>query len=1571
MDGPSKRPEALSFETLIDSLICLYDECCNSTLRKEKCIAEFVESVKTVIGKAKKLRLCRDDFEVLKVIGKGAFGEVAVVRMRGIGEIYAMKILNKWEMVKRAETACFREERDVLVYGDRRWITNLHYAFQDEKNLYFVMDYYIGGDMLTLLSKFVDHIPESMAKFYIAEMVLAIDSLHRLGYVHRDVKPDNVLLDMQGHIRLADFGSCLRILPDGSVASNVAVGTPDYISPEILRAMEDGRGRYGKECDWWSLGICMYEMLYGTTPFYSERLVDTYGKIMSHQDMLDFPDDEIDWVVSEEAKDLIRQLICSSDVRFGRNGLSDFQSHPFFEGIDWNTIRDSSPPYKPEVSSPEDTSNFDVDVCEDDFTPCFQETQPPRVLAAFTGNHLPFVGFSYTHGSLLSDARSLTDEIRAIAQRCQGDAELMEKSVDGFMVELENEKAELVQKLKEAQIIIAQHVAENPRTDEDRNYEATIAQLKDEIQILNKRLEDEAVAQQQQKPKDEIVVESEKKVKELKERNKQLVMEKSEIQRELDNINDHLDQVLVEKATVVQQRDEMQAELADVGDALLTEKDTVKKLNEESEKAKKQTTELEEKLKAVEAEKIILIKKQEEVTLEARKSVENDDHLSEEVVAAKKNIATLQSANEEKEAEIKKLKQRMEEERASHTAQSEQEMKQLEAHYERAQKMLQDNVEQMNVENRGLRDEIEKLSQQMAALPRGALTEQQLLELFNWVNEEKATREEMENLTRKITGEVESLKNNSPLTTSNYIQNTPSGWGSRRMNNVARKDGLDLQRQLQAEIDAKLKLKSELKNSQEQYLTATARLEDTEKRMASLMREVTMLKQQKHNDISTDSAFSSSIGRGDLMISMNNDYEMSNSSLMRQEMISRQSTPSYENAILLHDHQAPKRVDDLRYKQKPMKTSSGIFSPVSVSAMERGHNFERMKIKTPTKCGHCTSILIGLDRQGLYCQSCQYACHVSCAERVSQSCPVPEEERRPLGIDPTRGVGTAYEGLVKTPRIGGVRKGWQTAYVVVCDFKLYLYDCTVDKQNKMQDVKNEIRLVLDMRDPDFTVCGVSEADVIHAQKSDVPKIFRVTTTQIMNSSSEYSSSSKFYTLFMAETEEEKRKWVVALSELKTLLRRSKLADRKAFLVKEVFDVTTLPSIRVAQCCAIIDRSKIVIGFSDHGLYCVEINRQVLIPVGGEKENKQRCVETVEYDEGEQLLMMIVGPAKDRHVRLVPSAALDGRDLKWIKVNDTKGCHLMAVGTNSPGGRAGFFAVAFKKSVTIFQIDRSEKRHKKWKDLAMPGTPQSIAIFNGRLYVGFPHSFRSWSLAGVDASPIGGGDASGAVLQHISLVNMEDTSLQFLNQQTQYEAKLIVNVPGSPDEYLLVFNMIGLYVNEMGRRSRLPEVMFPTQAKYFAYHEPYLCVFSENEVDIFNVTLAEWVQTINLRSAKPLSNDGILSMCLCNDSPIFVLLQNVLQDQDAIDVPANLASGSTDGRKVTRRKFTFKTHGKDDRSASERRSHIQISTPSDFMHIVHMGPAPATELQKNFIDLQSNHSHTSSDKDSLNRSVNND
>jgi serine/threonine-protein kinase MRCK len=253
----------------------------------------------------------------------------------------------------------------VLVKGDASWLTKLHYAFQDNENLYLVMDYYCGGDLLTLLSKF-DHLDEDMTRFYIVETILAIDSLHKLGYVHRDIKPDNILLDVNGHIRLADFGSCLKMLPDGTVQSNVAVGTPDYISPEILRAMEENQGRYGAECDWWSLGIVMYEMLYGETPFYAESLVDTYGKIMNHETKFVIPENSADAdgnmiIVSEEAKDLLKKLVCNNDQRLGKNGIADFKLHPFFSGINWDEIGQSVPPYTPEVTSPYDTSNFDTE----------------------------------------------------------------------------------------------------------------------------------------------------------------------------------------------------------------------------------------------------------------------------------------------------------------------------------------------------------------------------------------------------------------------------------------------------------------------------------------------------------------------------------------------------------------------------------------------------------------------------------------------------------------------------------------------------------------------------------------------------------------------------------------------------------------------------------------------------------------------------------------------------------------------------------------------------------------------------------------------------------------------------------------------------------------------------------------------------------------------------------------------------------------------------------------------------------------------------------------------------------
>lgn len=564
----NSKGQALSIESLLDVLVVLYDECCNTTLRREKNISEFVEFAKPIVNKIKEYRLHRDDFETIRIIGRGSFGEVAVVKLKKTEKVFAMKILNKWEMLKRAETACFKEERDVLVKGDRRWITNLHYAFQDENFLYLVMDYYCGGDLLTLLTKFEEGLPEELAKFYIAEMVLAISSLHKLGYVHRDIKPDNVLIDLSGHIVLADFGSCLKLQDDGTVRSSRAVGTPDYISPEILRAMEDGHGRYGPECDWWSLGVCIFEMLIGETPFYAESLVETYGKIMNHQSRFEFP---CDVEISDEAKDLIKKLICSADQRFGRTGLEEFKQHPWFSGIDWENIREMNAPYVPEVSSPTDTSNFDVD--DSDFT--HTDSIPPSTNATFTGHHLPFVGFTFTSNSQISDLGNLQEVADIDPSNLESlAAEAFERRINN----LDRENKELKRKLQESSMTIQRLTSEASGAAAAGAVESESRHLKEEIAVLHKvvaesQAEISAIEQELKRAQDSKH-EIERKIKLIEE-------EKTLLEKELQDFREKYKQQSRElKEALAKQKIAME-QYTDTNETMLKTQSKVKELTRE------------------------------------------------------------------------------------------------------------------------------------------------------------------------------------------------------------------------------------------------------------------------------------------------------------------------------------------------------------------------------------------------------------------------------------------------------------------------------------------------------------------------------------------------------------------------------------------------------------------------------------------------------------------------------------------------------------------------------------------------------------------------------------------------------------------------------------------------------------------------------------------------------------------------------------------------------------------------------------------------------------------------------
>ncbi|KAJ3039406.1 hypothetical protein HDV00_012283 [Rhizophlyctis rosea] len=378
---------SLTLEALLDTFLALYTDCKNASNQPEP-LSGFLKKYDKVFGRLQNLRINTHDFEVMKTLATGAVGKVCLVRYKLDNKVYAMKVLKKTDLLTRREAGFFMEERDALVFAKSSdWITTLYAAFQDEEHLYLVMEYASGGSLRALCNSRETIMPEEEARFYIAEILLALEELHKHEFIHRDVKPENCLIDASGHVKLADFGSCIRIGQTRLVSSNETVGTPDYISPEILRAHE-GNVNFGREVDWWSLGIIMYELLFDEVPFYAESMAETYGKIMDHEKHFAFPDD---CEASEDAQDLMRRLICKKEDRLGRNGADEIKKHKWFDGFNWSNARKSPPPFVPELSGPDDTRYFEDE--ENEMKKVAKKALPKT--REFAGQNLPFIGYTY------------------------------------------------------------------------------------------------------------------------------------------------------------------------------------------------------------------------------------------------------------------------------------------------------------------------------------------------------------------------------------------------------------------------------------------------------------------------------------------------------------------------------------------------------------------------------------------------------------------------------------------------------------------------------------------------------------------------------------------------------------------------------------------------------------------------------------------------------------------------------------------------------------------------------------------------------------------------------------------------------------------------------------------------------------------------------------------------------------------------------------------------------------------------------------------------------------------------
>jgi len=364
-----------------------YYLCCDT----ESDRLSWIDSIKQSMGGASKgsgngganggKKITVADFDLLHVIGKGSFGKVLQVRKKDNGKIYAMKVLNKKNILENNELEHTRTEKEILQKLIHPFLVNLNYSFQTPDKLFFIMDYINGGELFYHLQKEHKFTPERV-KFYCAEIILGLEYLHNSGVIYRDLKPENILLTDDGHICMTDFGISKQGLLAEDARTATFCGTPEYLAPEVL----EGKG-YTKAVDWWSFGTLMYEMLTGLPPFYSQDVQQMYFKIMHAK--LEIPEQ-----LDEAAKSMIIGLLeRDPNKRFADAAI--IKSHPYFHGTEWDKIlrKEVKAPFVPPVKG-----KLDVSMVDPAFTsekPTISDGSDPEESKISSEHQKKFEGFTF------------------------------------------------------------------------------------------------------------------------------------------------------------------------------------------------------------------------------------------------------------------------------------------------------------------------------------------------------------------------------------------------------------------------------------------------------------------------------------------------------------------------------------------------------------------------------------------------------------------------------------------------------------------------------------------------------------------------------------------------------------------------------------------------------------------------------------------------------------------------------------------------------------------------------------------------------------------------------------------------------------------------------------------------------------------------------------------------------------------------------------------------------------------------------------------------------------------------